>query len=71
MGGMEGQQQQLSLQRYVEVCRTAEVAHLKLLMLLLHQGRLEDAAAQAREHHAVFAEPPGAFCLNKPANPNL
>lgn len=58
--GAEGQPA-MSLQRYVEVCRTAELAHLKLLMLLLHQGRLEDAAGQAREHHAAFLEAPGAF----------
>ncbi|MEW5315259.1 MAG: hypothetical protein WDW38_006702 [Sanguina aurantia] len=60
-GGAEGQQT-VSLQRYVEVCKTAELAHLKLLMLLLHQGRLEDAAGQAREHHAVFLEPLEPLC---------
>ncbi len=33
-------------QRWFELCKTAELLHLKLLMLLMHQSRLEEAAQQ-------------------------
>lgn len=48
-------------QRWSEVCAVAELVHLKLLMLGVHQGRLEDAVAQVREHLAHFGRPAGAL----------
>ncbi|KXZ44984.1 hypothetical protein GPECTOR_60g763 [Gonium pectorale] len=46
-------------QRWTEVCAVAELVHLKLIMLAVHQGRLEDAVAQVRAHLAYFGKPPG------------
>lgn len=51
----------LDLALYVEVVRVAELVHLKMLMLLLHQGGAEEAVGQARRHLKWVATPPGAW----------
>ncbi|KAG2485655.1 hypothetical protein HYH03_015627 [Edaphochlamys debaryana] len=48
-------------QRWSEVCAVAELVHLKLLMLAVHQGRLEEAVAQVRAHLGHFARPKGVL----------
>jgi len=48
----------LSPQTFAEVARVAELVHLKLLMLLLHQTRMDEAVVQAQGHLAFFATPP-------------
>lgn len=42
-----------------QVCAVAELVHLKLLMLAVHQGRVEEAVAQVRAHLGHFRSPPG------------
>ncbi|GLI59688.1 hypothetical protein VaNZ11_001632, partial [Volvox africanus] len=46
-------------ERWTELCAVAELVHLKLIMLAVHQGRVEDAVAQVRAHLAHFSKPPG------------
>lgn len=46
-------------QAHAEAAAVAEVLHFKIAMLLLHQQRFEEAAAQFRTHLATFQHPPG------------
>ncbi|GLC48572.1 hypothetical protein PLESTB_000112500 [Pleodorina starrii] len=46
---------------WTQVCAVAELVHLKLIMLAVHQGRVEDAVAQVRAHLAHFNRPPGVL----------
>ncbi|KAG2431817.1 hypothetical protein HXX76_009311 [Chlamydomonas incerta] len=48
-------------QKWTEVCAVAELVHLKLLMLAVHQGRVEEAVAQVRAHLGHFRSPPGSL----------
>ncbi|GIM12975.1 hypothetical protein Vretimale_16160, partial [Volvox reticuliferus] len=48
-------------ERWTELCAVAELVHLKLIMLAVHQGRVEDAVAQVRAHLAHFSKPPGVL----------
>lgn len=46
---------------FVETARVSELVNLKLLMLNLHQGRMEEAVNQLRGHLSSFYRPPGVF----------
>eukprot|EP00798_Chlamydomonas_sp_ICE-L_P013772 gene13772-19680_t len=48
----------LPLHKWFEVCKVSELILLKLLMLMLHQGRMEDAVNLAQSHLATFISPP-------------
>ncbi|GAX76923.1 hypothetical protein CEUSTIGMA_g4370.t1 [Chlamydomonas eustigma] len=59
----------LPSQRWQELSRCAELMNLKLLMLLMHQGILDEATAQAQRHLQLFADP-GADALPAPSRSN-
>ncbi|CAD7704773.1 unnamed protein product [Ostreobium quekettii] len=51
----------VSVRRHVELTQVAEQVHFKLVMLLLHQHRLDDALQQFRLHMAKFRKIPDFF----------
>ncbi|KAK9839808.1 hypothetical protein WJX81_003235 [Elliptochloris bilobata] len=46
------------LQRWAELCAVAELVHLKVVTLLLHQQRVGEALAQFRGHMGALQRPP-------------
>lgn len=49
----------MRISAHSQVC---ELIHFKLMMLLFHQQRLEEAVAQNDSHLTYFATPPGETC---------